>query len=69
MNTRVAKRPADWRGYAHAVGGALALPALSIVFAGAFLHFVHEQRFNRELLFDLVSQPGATVRAVPELAA
>lgn len=67
--TRVARRPADWRGYAHAVGGVLALPALSIVFAGAFLHFVHEQRFNRELLFDLVAQPGATVRAVPELAA
>lgn len=67
--TRVAKQPADWRGYARAAGGVVALPALSVVLAGALLHFVHEQRFNRELLFDLVAQPDATVRAAQGLAA
>ena len=40
-----------------------------VALAGGLLHFVHEQRFNRDLLFDLVARPADTLRRVPELAA
>ena len=33
------------------------LPLLGVALGGGVLHFVHEQRFNRDLLFDLVSRP------------
>jgi len=36
---------------------------------GAFVHFIHEQRFNRDLLYDLLAKPGAAARIAPGLAA
>jgi hypothetical protein len=45
------------------------LPLVSIALAGAYLHFVMEERFNENLLFDLVARPAPTLRRVPELAA
>jgi predicted metal-dependent phosphoesterase TrpH len=51
-----------------AFGGLFALPLVAVALVGGFLHFVHEQRFNRELLFDLVARPAETLRRA-ELAA
>ncbi len=52
-----------------AFGGVFGLPLVAIALAGGLLHFVHEQRFNRDLLFDLVARPADTLRRAPELAA
>jgi predicted metal-dependent phosphoesterase TrpH len=61
--------PADWRGYAHTFGGILALPIVPVLMAAPLVHFIHEQRFNRDLLYDLVSRPERAQRLVPGLAA
>jgi len=65
----VVAHPADWRGYAQTAAGVLALPLMSVVNLGAVVHFIHEQQFNRDLLYDLVAKPEATIAAVPQLAA
>ena len=62
-------KPGHWRGYAQTFGGVLGLPVVPVVIAGAFMHFVHEQRFNRDLLYDLLARPDRTLAAVPGLAA
>ena len=62
-------RPADWRGYACTFGGILGLPVMPLVMAGAFMHFIHEQRFNRDLLYDLLAKPTEAARVAAELAA
>ena len=65
----VKNHPLDWRSHAMAVGGIFGLPLVPVALAGAYLHFVYEERFNENLLFDLVAQP--TLRSVhtPGLAA
>jgi predicted metal-dependent phosphoesterase TrpH len=63
------RAPWSWRAPALLVGGLLGLPLVAVALAGGFLHFVHEQRFNRDLLFDLVARPAETMRRLPELAA
>jgi len=65
----MAGHPANWRGYACTFGGVLGLPVMPLVMAGAFVHFVHEQRFNRDLLYDLLAKPSAAARMAPGLAA
>lgn len=67
--TTTVRRPADWRGYAGAFGGILGLPIMPLVMSGAFVHFVHEQRFNRDLLYDLLAKPAEAARVAAELAA
>jgi predicted metal-dependent phosphoesterase TrpH len=67
--TGVVRRPFDWRAQASWWGGVCGLPLVPIAFAGAYLHFLGEERFNRNLLFDLVARPARVLRAVPELAA
>lgn len=64
-----ARSPWSWRVPAVLVGGMVGLPLVAVALAGGFLHFVHEQRFNRDLLFDLVARPADTLRRMPELAA
>lgn len=61
--------PADWRGYTCTFGGVLALPLVPVLMAAPFVHFLHEHRFNRDLLYDLVSRPERAERLVPGLAA
>jgi hypothetical protein len=41
---------------------------VALPLAAAYIHFVAEERFNRNLLYDLVARP-ALAAAVPELAA
>jgi predicted metal-dependent phosphoesterase TrpH len=57
-----AASPLDWRRHAMLVGGVLALPLVLIPLVVAAGHFILEQRFNRDLLVDLVSSPGARFR-------
>lgn len=67
--TTTAQRPGEWRGYACTFGGVLGLPLVPLVMTGAFVHFLHEQRFNRDLLYDLLARPESAARIVPSLAA
>ncbi|MGE0044064.1 MAG: PHP-associated domain-containing protein [Vicinamibacterales bacterium] len=64
----LARRPLSWRAHAFVFGGVLGLPLVALPLAAAYLHFVAEERFNRNLLYDLVARP-AVAPAVPELAA
>jgi len=67
--TTTATKPADWRGYACTFGGVFALPVVPLLTVAPFIHFLHEQRFNRDLLYDLIARPERADRFVPELAA
>jgi len=64
-----ARRPLSWRTPGVICGGVFGLPLLTVALATGLLHFVHEERFNRDLLFDLVARPSETVRATAEFAA
>jgi predicted metal-dependent phosphoesterase TrpH len=65
----VIRRPCDWRAQAAWWGGVCGLPLVPVALVGAYLHFLGEERFNRNLLFDLVARPARVFAAVPELAA
>ena len=63
------RQPLRWQAHAFVWGGLLGLPLVALPLAGAYLHFLAEERFNRDLLFDLVARPAQTMATVPELAA
>jgi len=65
----MAKSPADWRGYASTFGGVFSLPIVPVLMLAPFIHFLREQRFNRDLLYDLIAKPGVAARMATELAA
>jgi predicted metal-dependent phosphoesterase TrpH len=65
----VTQAPANWRGYARTLGGAFALPVVPVLMAAPLIHFLHEQRFNRDLLYDLIARPQHAARLVPGFAA
>lgn len=67
--TTTAATPADWRGYACTFGGVLGLPIVPVLMAVPFVHFLHEHRFNRDLLYDLIAKPDVTARFSAGLAA
>jgi predicted metal-dependent phosphoesterase TrpH len=67
--TTTAKTPSDWRGYACTLGGVLGLPIVPVLMAAPFVHFLHEQRFNRDLLYDLIAKPEVATRFASGLAA
>jgi predicted metal-dependent phosphoesterase TrpH len=67
--TTTAKTPADWRGYACTFGGVLGLPLMPVLMVAPFVHFLHEQRFNRDLLYDLIAKPEVAARFASGLAA
>src|SRR5262249_8775686 len=56
--------PADWRRHAVLAGALLALPLIAVPLAVALGHFVLEDRFNRNLLVDLVARPSLGVLEV-----
>lgn len=63
------RQPLRWQAHAFVFGGVLGLPLIVLPLAGAYLHFVMEERFNRDLLYDLVRRPARALAAVPDLAA
>ena len=67
--TTTATTPSDWRGLACTFGGVLSLPVIPVLMAAPFIHFLHEQRFNRDLLYDLIARPETAARLAPSLAA
>jgi predicted metal-dependent phosphoesterase TrpH len=67
--TDVGREPFDWRTHARLFGGVLGLPVIPAALVGAYLHFVYEERFNENLLFDLVARPAPLMTHVPGLAA
>jgi predicted metal-dependent phosphoesterase TrpH len=67
--SRVVNQPLDWRSHVMCFGAVFSLPLVPVALAGAYLHFVYEERFNENLLFDLVARPTRTLARVPELAA
>jgi predicted metal-dependent phosphoesterase TrpH len=67
--TNVVRRPLDWTTHAFVFGGILGLPLVALPLAAAYLHFVTEERFNQNLLYDLVARPARIEAEVPELAA
>jgi len=62
---RLIESPADWRRHAMLLGGLIGMPLIAIPLALALGHFVLEERFNRDLLVDLVARPALRV---PEVA-
>jgi len=66
---RIRQQPLDWQAPALLFGGVLGLPIVPVALVGAYLHFVYEERFNQDLLFDLVARPAPIMRQVPNLAA
>ena len=66
--TEVRRHPLRWRSHARVFGAVFGLPIVPIALAGAYLHFLTEERFNENLLFDLVARPTRAAQ-VPELAA
>jgi len=65
----VVRDPWRWQTHAFVFGGVLGLPLIALPLAGAYLHFVAEERFNRALLYDLVRRPARVLAVVPDLAA
>jgi predicted metal-dependent phosphoesterase TrpH len=59
------ERPADWRRHAFVVCGLAGLPLVALPLAVALGHFILEERFNRDLLVDLVARPAVRL---PEVA-
>jgi PHP-associated len=59
------ERPADWRRYAFVLCGVAGLPLVALPLAVALGHFILEDRFNRDLLVDLVARPALRL---PEVA-
>ena len=55
---RLIASPADWRRHAMLLGGLLGLPLIAVPLAVALGHFILEDRFNRDLLVDLVARPS-----------
>jgi predicted metal-dependent phosphoesterase TrpH len=67
--TTTASSPADWRGYARTFGGVFSLPIVPVLMVAPFVHFIHEQRFNRDLLYDLIAKPQVVARFAEGFAA
>lgn len=61
----LARQPFCWKKQAFVLGGMIGLPLVALPLAGALAHFILEERFNRDLLFDLVERPAPRV---PEVA-
>jgi hypothetical protein len=62
---RTLQSPLDWRRQAFMLASLLGLPLVCLPLAGALVHFLLEERFNRTLLFDLVARPA---HRLPEAA-
>jgi len=62
---RAVESPLDWRRQAFVLGSLIGLPLVCLPLAGALVHFILEERFNRDLLFDLVARPA---NRAPEVA-
>lgn len=67
--TDAVRAPLTMRGPAVVGASLIGLPLLVLALTVGVLHFVHEQRFNRDLLFDLVARKHTPAPRPVELAA
>ncbi len=65
---RLLQRPSDWRRHAMLLGGLVGMPLIAVPLALALGHFILEERFNRDLLVDLVARPARPALRLPEVA-
>lgn len=57
--TLLCRGPLNWRNHAFVACGVLGLPLVALPLVLSVVHFVLEERFNENLLFDLVAQPSS----------
>ena len=60
----LAASPGDWRRHAMLACGILGMPLVLVPLVVALAHFVLEDRFNRNLLVDLVARPALAATEV-----
>jgi hypothetical protein len=51
------ERPLEWKKQAMVVGSTLGLPLTSLAFVGSIIHYILDERYNHNLLIDLVATP------------
>jgi len=61
---QLAAAPGDWRAHAMLACGLVGMPLVLVPLAVALGHFVLEDRFNRNLLVDLVARPAIAATEV-----
>jgi hypothetical protein len=50
------KAPLDWKRQLRVACTTVGLPLTAVGLIGAFIHFIQDQRFNDELLLDLIAR-------------
>lgn len=58
---KLIEQPLKWRRHLMVLGSTLALPLTVLAIAGSVIHYIQDQRFNHELLVDLVAKPAVPV--------
>jgi hypothetical protein len=54
---KLIQSPLDWRRQLTIVCSALGLPLTMVALVAAYIHCIQDERFNNELLIDLVARP------------
>jgi len=67
------EQPLKWQNLLMVLGATLGLPLTTIALAGSVIHYIRDQRFNRNLLVDLLAEqteavPPPSVRALERAA-
>ena len=52
------EKPMDWKRQLMVLCSTLGLPLTTVGLVAAFVHYIQDERFNNELLLDLVSRPS-----------
>ena len=63
--TRLIEHPLDWRRQLTVVCSTLGLPLAVVAIVGSLIHYIQDERFNHNLLFDLVARPSEPVSRPP----
>jgi predicted metal-dependent phosphoesterase TrpH len=53
---KLIEKPLDWRNQLTVLCSTLGLPLTTVGLVGAFIHYVQDERFNQELLLDLLAR-------------
>jgi predicted metal-dependent phosphoesterase TrpH len=54
---RLIERPLEWKRHVMVVGSTLGLSLVPVALIGSIIHYILDERFNYNLLIDLVAQP------------
>lgn len=53
--------PLNWRRYATVLCSTLALPLTSLALAASVVHYIQDERFNHQLVIDLLARPKISI--------